>query len=88
MIAVLDDGVDVDHPNLKPNIKRKPDRDYDDHDGDDQAHVVEFAAEVQQMPDAEISGNNEDYLGGHEGTPGERPSQLQALCHRGHHRGQ
>ena len=25
VIAVLDDGVDVDHPNLKPNIKRKPD---------------------------------------------------------------
>jgi subtilisin family serine protease len=26
-IAILDDGVDVDHPNLKPNIKRRPDPD-------------------------------------------------------------
>lgn len=25
VIAVLDDGVDVDHPNLAPNIKRRPD---------------------------------------------------------------
>jgi subtilisin family serine protease len=27
VVAVLDDGVDVDHPNLKGNIKRKPDPD-------------------------------------------------------------
>jgi subtilisin family serine protease len=27
VVAVLDDGVDVDHPNLKRNIARKPDRD-------------------------------------------------------------
>jgi subtilisin family serine protease len=25
VVAVLDDGVDVDHPNLKPNVRRKPD---------------------------------------------------------------
>src|SRR5712671_3925752 len=25
VVAVLDDGIDVDHPNLKPNILRKPD---------------------------------------------------------------
>jgi subtilisin family serine protease len=24
-VAILDDGVDIDHPNLKPNIRRKPD---------------------------------------------------------------
>lgn len=68
VIAVLDDGVDVDHPNLKPNIKRKPDpsepRDLFGRDffvGEDAPHHFDpkpkrFRAPFEQMRGNDIHG--------------------------------
>lgn len=68
-VAVLDDGVDIGHPNLKANIRRKPDpadardkfgRDFfvDEEAGDDHfdPRPKLFASPFDQMPGNDIHG--------------------------------
>jgi subtilisin family serine protease len=68
VVAVLDDGVDIDHPNLKPNIKKNPDpselRDKFGRDffvGEDapdhfDPRPKQFTAPFDQMPGNDIHG--------------------------------
>jgi hypothetical protein len=68
-VAVLDDGVDVDHPNLRPNIKQNPDpneprdlcgRDYCMDDEEDPEHFKPypklFTAPYDELPGNDIHG--------------------------------
>jgi subtilisin family serine protease len=64
-IAILDDGVDVDHPNLKPNIKRRPDpsepRDQYGRDffvGEDASDHFDPRPKKFQAPYDEMAGND------------------------------